>query len=345
VRYRLNIGAGASSAAEGGWKVKKIAQVLGLALLATACSGPDDDFESEAFASSIPKPTSATPGTLGGPCGVNWVKCPTAQSAKQKFEQLERKTVTSKCSATWPADPNSRVRKTVWTMQVARLVNDHTGKYDQLETMLAEFDYGKVFPRSGQNWLQIKRNGVVVAEWVSSQADVEVPRSPSDLNNSPYIDVYRGGAEAVLAWFTTKNVGSIMKKGEQCNDGTIVKSPGGEAGGQCDYFQGDCFFCNFTRYASIGMAAAITGGLGAALGGAEAGAAIGGAGSLVGTALGDVFGCQKRCAAAECTKMGCECFRRATSSSDSQRCGAETKECCEKAGAIVDRGGFCFGNF
>jgi hypothetical protein len=323
--------------------MRKITYVFGFALLAAACDGSgSDQIDSEAYAQSFPKPKPVTPGSLGGPCGVNYADCPSIEIAKQRFANLERKAVTSKCTAAWGDTPEKRKRQTVWKMQVARLVNDHTGKYDQLEATVGETGYGKVFPNSGQSRVELRRNGAVVAQWIASQNDTPVPMSPSDINGKPFVDFYRGGAETVLAWFYTTNFTSFITDGMKCGDKEIEKANTGGFG-HCDYWQGDCFYCTFSKYALIGIAGALSGGLAEILGGS--GAIIGGAGAVAGEGISDTFGCKERCAAAECTKKGCECYNKATTPQDAKQCKDDEKMCCDNVHGYSTRGGECFGDF
>lgn len=310
-----------------------------------ACQGPPPETESQAAAVSNtpPAPTPAPPGSLGGICGVNYANCQTKSETIHRFSSASRTLTTGNIVQWTPTDPVGRFRGTTWTLWITRLINDHTLPQDKIVASISESDYGVTFNDSGAVQLTLSRNGYMVAVVYGKQNGHNTTNISSfaDLHATWSIDYKRGGAETVLAWLTTPNLEGLYTAAMNYDNGSLHKSPSTPS--HCDYWQGDCFYCKFSKYATIGLGSALTGGLGAEMGGMAYGAAAGAAGNMVATLFGDLFDCGKRCAAQACTKTGCMCFQAARDKQDTALCEQQAQSCCDNVGGYSTRGGECFG--
>jgi hypothetical protein len=270
---------------------------------AAACDGtaPSASAKEELLAHEEPPPPpeSATPGSLGGICGIEYINCREPQSTLNQFRNLPE----SSRGATCTIDSVTKRQAISW--RTTRLVNDHTGPVDFLEARIES-----TILNGGLSQLVLNRNGVDVANGLFTDDTVVFEN----------VDVLRGGAEVVLAFGADiKNLERLQSGSGDCN-----------AYVQCstDRLGFDCWICRGHKALVLGVLGAAALGLRAAVAAEEAILGLVGAAGTASSLLGDAFDCGKDCRISECNVDRCGC----SSERDSPACDRALAACCMNAG-------------
>lgn len=266
----------------------------------------------------IAEPRPAPMGSLGGPCGINFSKCPTADDVVRVFRGLKKTSVRSAVDAT-QTEFTSRFRIVSIRFQVPRLVNDHRGSRDHLEVIAAETGYDTVFPREGTGSLHIKRNNATVAQiWMSRDDSGLQPKHRM-------VDTTRGGVEAVYTFFLDRNLVRHLEGGL---DRTLYPDPNAADPNSSCSFNDNCAWCRATKAAGVALIAWAAFEVGAVVGTAW-GSSVAGAGAGIGNFFEESLDCGDNCKRGECKVQYCQC--RMSGGSD---CAKDFKDCCESNGGM-----------
>jgi hypothetical protein len=195
--------------------------------------------------------------------------------------------------------------------QTPRLVNDHKGSKDNLETVF----YSAV---DGSETLVIKRNGLTV---LTSEAGPGQPEPAMEILE------YVGGVEAHFAVlgstaFARDLIGHASTK-------PLAVSGGGKGPmcGKGDHKTG----CRAGKFV-LGASSLVSGALVGALVGGPVAIAIGAAYGVIGLAI-DAIDCDRPGEFDKCEKQRCDC--RDMTMSSTKTCEDEMASCCQSAGGRV----------